>query len=70
MDPIVYEHLDECIDLANRLLSLQEEDALRIHACLRGEQQERYQSLMHIEHEKLEQFKADLQSLQEAQSLL
>ncbi len=70
MDPIVYEHLDECIELANRLISLQDEDSMRIRTCLQGEQQDRYQGILSIEQEKLENFKQNLQSLQEAQSLL
>lgn len=70
MDPIVNNQLDDCIMLVNRLISLQDEDATRIRLCLQGEQQERYQGIMYIEQEKLEAFKNDLQSLQEAQSLL
>lgn len=70
MDLIVNDQLEDCILLTNRLISLQDEDAMRIRTCLQGEQQERYQNIMHIEQEKLEKFKNDLQSLQEAQMLL
>ena len=70
MDPIVNNQLDECMVLINRLISLQDEDATRISVCLQGEQHDRYQHIMHIEQEKLEAFKHDLQSLQEAQTLL
>lgn len=70
MDLIVKEHLDDCIQLTNRLLSLQDEDALRITACLRGEQQESYRKLTNLEQEKLEQLKSGLHSLQDAQMYL
>ena len=70
MDPIVKEQLDECIDLANRLRNLQDEDSLRITACLRGEQQEKYRKLMYLEQDKLEQFQSKLHSLQDAQMYL
>ena len=70
MDMMVKESLDECIRLSNHLLSLQDEDATRMRVHMRGEQQHRYQNIMYIEREKLEQLKSGLQSLQDAQSFL
>lgn len=70
MDMMVKESLDECIRLSSHLLSLQDEDATRMRVYMRGEQQHRYQNIMYIEREKLEQLKSGLQSLQDAQSFL